>query len=98
MVIAEAVNLGGYRFIFEGDEDAEAAFEEEHPENYTYTSDPQAEKHAHEDDTSTGHSLNEIERLQKLAAQGNSFAQYQLGKLYLLGEDVPKDVEAAIIG
>ncbi|MGX8710373.1 MAG: MobP3 family relaxase [bacterium] len=96
MVIAEAVSLGGYRFVFEGDEDAEAAFEEEHPESYTDTSDPQAEKHAHEDDTSTGHSLNEIERLQKLAAQGNLFAQYRLGKLYLLGEDVPKDVDAAL--
>ena len=35
MVIAEAVNLGDHRFIFEGDEDAEAAFEEEHPENHT---------------------------------------------------------------
>ena len=66
------------------------------PKITQYTSDPQAEKHAHEDDTSTGHSLNEIERLQKLAAQGNSFAQYRLGKLYLLGEDVPKDVDAAI--
>lgn len=96
MVIAEAVSLGNHRFIFEGDEDAEAAFEEEHPENHADTSDPQAEKHAHEDDTSTGDSLNEIERLQKLAAQGNSFAQYRLGKLYLLGEDVPKDVDAAI--
>ena len=96
MVISEAVSLGGHRFIFEGDEDAEAAFEEEHLENHTDTSDPQTEKHAHEDDTSTGHSLNEIERLQKLAAQGNSFAQYRLGKLDLLGEDVPKDVDAAI--
>jgi hypothetical protein len=96
MVIAEAVSLGSHRFIFEGDEDAEAAFVEEHPENHADTSDPQAEKHAHEDDTSTGHSLNEIEHLQKLAAQGNSFAQYRLGKLYLLGEDVPTDVGAAI--
>lgn len=26
----------------------------------------------------------------------NEFAAYQLGKLYLVGEDVPKDVEAAI--
>lgn len=96
IVIAEAVSLGSHCLIFEGDEDAEAAFEEEHPENHTDTSDPQAEKHAHEDDTTTGHSLNEIERLQKLVTQGNSFAQYRLGKLYLLGEDVPTDVDAAI--
>lgn len=96
MVIAEAVSLGSHRFIFEGDEDAEVAFEKEHSEDDADTSDPQAEKYAHEDDTSTEHSLNEIERLQKLAAQGNSFAQYRLGKLYLLGEDVPKDVDAAI--
>ncbi|MVB09665.1 MobL relaxases [Caprobacter fermentans] len=96
MVIAEAVSLGSHHFIFEGDEDAEAAFEEEHFEDYADTSDPQTEKHTHEDDTSTVNPPNEIERLQKLAAQGNSFAQYRLGKLYLLGEDVLKDVGSAI--
>jgi len=30
------------------------------------------------------------------AEQGNQYAQYTLGKLYLMGKDVPKDKEAAV--
>ena len=30
------------------------------------------------------------------AAQGNQFAQYRLGKVYLIGEDVQKDIPAAL--
>jgi hypothetical protein len=37
-----------------------------------------------------------VDLLTKAALQNNSFAQYRLGKLYLLGEEVPKDVEAAV--
>ena len=33
---------------------------------------------------------------EKAAAQGNSHAAYQLGKLYLQGEQVPKDVTKAL--
>lgn len=33
----------------------------------------------------------------KADMQGNQYARYRLGKLYLLGEDVPKDVPAAIL-
>ena len=33
---------------------------------------------------------------EKAAAQGNQFAGYRLGKLYLLGDGVPKDTEKAI--
>ncbi len=32
----------------------------------------------------------------KSAAQGNQYAQYRLGKLYLAGEDVPKNVDRAV--
>lgn len=28
--------------------------------------------------------------------QGNQYAQYTLGKLYLMGKDVPKDKESAV--
>ena len=34
---------------------------------------------------------------EKAAAQGNQFAGYRLGKLYLLGDGVPKDTEKAIV-
>ena len=34
--------------------------------------------------------------LTESAKQGNQFAQYALGKLYLLGKDVPQDHEAAV--
>ena len=37
-----------------------------------------------------------LELFQKSAAQGNSFAQYRLGRLYLLDEDIPKNVDVAI--
>ena len=34
---------------------------------------------------------------EKAAAQGNSCAAYRLGKLYLEGKDVPKDVPQAVV-
>ena len=37
-----------------------------------------------------------IEYLTKSAEQGNQFAQYVLGKLFLIGKDVPKDKETAV--
>ncbi|MPN31032.1 hypothetical protein SDC9_178503 [bioreactor metagenome] len=73
-MIAEAINLGGHHFTFEGDEKAEQLTDNEQKIN--------AEEAA--------------ELFTKAAEQNNSFAQYRLGKLYLLGEDVPKDVETAI--
>ncbi|MFQ9704479.1 MAG: tetratricopeptide repeat protein [Enterocloster clostridioformis] len=37
-----------------------------------------------------------VELFTQSAEQDNEYAAYQLGKLYLAGEDIPKDVEAAI--
>lgn len=37
-----------------------------------------------------------MEYLKRAAGQGSQFAQYRLGKTYLKGEDVPKDMEAAL--
>lgn len=34
--------------------------------------------------------------MDKAAEQGNQFARYRLGKIYLTGESVPKDVEKAL--
>ena len=40
---------------------------------------------------------NAIFWLEQSADQGNQYAQYALGKLYLSGEDVPKDIPKAIL-
>ena len=37
-----------------------------------------------------------MEWLDKAADHGSQFAQYRLGKIYLTGEFVPKDVEKAL--
>ena len=37
-----------------------------------------------------------MEWLGKAADHGNQFARYRLGKIYLVGESVPKDVEKAL--
>ncbi len=34
--------------------------------------------------------------LRQAALQGNEYAQYRLGSVYLLGEDVPQDLEEAV--
>jgi len=37
-----------------------------------------------------------VEWYERASAQGNQYADYRLGKLYLAGEDVPKDVPKAV--
>ena len=37
-----------------------------------------------------------VKWLTKSAEQENQYAQYQLGKMYLLGQEVPRDREAAV--
>lgn len=49
-----------------------------------------------EEDISGESSGDPKERYEKAAAQGNRYAQYRLGKLYLAGEEVPKDAAQAV--
>lgn len=61
-----------------------------------YTFEDEAMQNEPQEDISGESSGDPRERYEKAAARGNQYAQYRLGRLYLLGEDVPKDVKKAI--
>lgn len=62
--------------------------------HFTFEGDEEAEQFAEKEQKMNVEEAGEL--LTKSAEQNNSFAQYRLGKRYLLGEDVPKDIDAAI--
>lgn len=49
-----------------------------------------------EEDGAEESNCNPSAQYEKAAAQGNRYAHYRLGKLYLAGDSVPKDVERAV--
>lgn len=61
-----------------------------------YTFEDEAMQNEPQEDISGESSGNPKERYEKAAVRGDQYAQYRLGRLYLLGEDVPKDVKKAI--
>jgi hypothetical protein len=99
MVIREAVGIANCAVTFEDGSAEEMPEPELSPENASIKSARelyQAGKQLLTTAAEVRDVARAVECLTASAEQGNQYAQYALGKLYLLGKDVPQDKETAL--
>lgn len=107
MVIAEALNIGNHRFVFEPDQEDEK-FMSEHKESDdgiagmsearpgSLNAQYMPGSFYFETDTDSKNTKMELEWLVEASKKANARAQYALAKLYLAGENVNKDMAKAV--